>query len=53
MFDRTIWQDMQYVWWRICGADMHWMGFSVWTEMCAHCVMLLRVPELLRGLRLH
>ena len=47
------WREMQYVWWQICGVDMHWMGFSVWVELCAHCVMLLRGSELLRGLRLH
>ena len=21
---------------QLSGADMHWMGFSVWAELCAH-----------------
>jgi hypothetical protein len=29
------------------------MGCTVQVELCAHCVMLPKEPELLRGLRLH
>jgi hypothetical protein len=38
----------------ILGVDTHYTaGCTVQAELCAHCVMLPNVPELLRRLRLY